>query len=200
MTTRQQRYDNKRLAAIRAAAAEFAEHGYHGSSTAGIAQRLGIQQGSLYYYLKSKEEALEEVCLLALGEYVTRMEKIAETDQPFAAQLLAAVTAHLLRYREKNEALKVYNSERLYLPAARRRRLKKLGSHYRQLLESLLKKAIDRGELREIDAHFAAQMVIGVGNAMGELIVRDTELDVVTQAQKCCDLLLTGMNNPQNQR
>ena len=49
-----------------AAAAVFAEKGYHGTSTKDIADRLGLQQGSLYYYFASKEEALRKVCELSL--------------------------------------------------------------------------------------------------------------------------------------
>lgn len=189
------KFEQSQALAVRAAAAEFARNGYHGTSTADIAARMGIKQGSLYYYLKSKEEALEKVCLLALDDYVERMETIAGTQQPFAAKLMATVTAHLLRYREKDEALKVYNDERLYLPESRRKTLKKRGSRYRKLLESIFVDGIKAGEVRDLDPHFAAQAVIGIGNAMGDLIVRDLDLDTVSMAQKCSDLLLNGLTN-----
>ena len=67
-------YVQHRQDAIRAAAAVFAEKGYHGSSTRDIAERLGIKQGSLYYYFNSKEEALVEVCLYAMRDYAQHMD------------------------------------------------------------------------------------------------------------------------------
>ena len=114
--TESSKYQNQRLAAIRSAASVFAEKGFHGSSTRDIAERMGIKQGSLYYYFKSKEEALGEVCLFGISDYVERMNSIAASDQPFEAKLMATITSHLSSYRERNEALKVYNDERLYLP------------------------------------------------------------------------------------
>ncbi len=187
------RYQLQRRQAIKSAAAVFAEKGYHGSSTRDIAEHLGIKQGSLYYYFKSKEEALEEVCLYGICDYVHRMEDIAASDQPFESKLLATVTSHLSSYREKNEALKVHNDERLYLPEARRTKLKQLGSHYRELLEGIFQSAVDDGTLREsLDCHFAAQTVIGVCNAWGDLIVRDPGLDMFGIIQKCTELLLNG--------
>ncbi len=187
------RYEQQRHQAIKAAAAEFAEHGFHGASTAGIARRIGIKQGSLYYYFKSKEEALFEVCVLALRDYVRRMEAIAANDQPFESRLLATVTSHLGSYREKNEALKVYNAERLYLSEEQRRDLKLQGSRYRQLLEGIFEEAAAAGALRpSVDCHFAALAVIGLCNAWGELIVRDPDLDVFELVQNCTDLLLHG--------
>lgn len=187
------RYRRHRLEAIKAAAAEFAEHGFHGASTARIAQRIGIKQGSLYYYFRSKDEALFEVCMLGMRDYVHRMEIIAGSDQSFESRLLATVASHLTSYREKNEALKVYNAERLYLSEAERRTLKRQGSHYRQLLEGIFEEAASAGLLRDsVDCHFAALAVIGLCNSWGEWIVRDPDLDVFELAQKCTELLLHG--------
>jgi AcrR family transcriptional regulator len=161
--TENQRYQQQRLQAIKSAAAVFAEKGFHGSSTKDIAEHMGIKQGSLYYYFKSKEEALGEVCLFGIEDYV------------------------------EHEALKVYNDERLYLPKAKRKNLKALGSGYRQLLEGIFEDGIRSGELRDsIDSHFAAQAVIGICNAWGDLIVRDPDLDLFEIIQKCSDLLLNG--------
>ena len=196
---KQQRYERQRLSAVRAAAAVFAEYGYHGASTAQIAERMGIKQASLYYYFRSKQQALAEVCLYGIADYVERLQVIADSPQPFAAKLLAVFNAHLAAYREKNEALKVYNDERLYLPEEARGELKRLGSGYRQVLEQLFERAVAAGELKPgLDCHFAAQTVIGLGNAWGDLIVRDPELDTVSLAQHCADLLLYGMTPDQH--
>lgn len=187
------KYQQQKLSAIRAAAAVFAQKGFHGASTTDIAAEMGIKQGSLYYYFKSKEDALAEVCLYGIREYVQRMEEIAVSDEAFEAQLLATVTSHLSSYREKNEALKVHNDERLYLSEIRRKKLKQLGSHYRELLEGIFTAAVTRGVLRPgLDCHFAAQTVIGVCNAWGDLIVRDPELDVFEVIDKVTDVLLHG--------
>jgi AcrR family transcriptional regulator len=187
------RYQDQRKQAIRSAAAVFAEKGFHGSSTRDIAERLGIKQGSLYYYFKSKEEALGEVCLFGIEEYVSRMQDIAGSDQPFEAKLMATVTSHLSSYRERNEALKVYNDERLYLPEARRKKLKQMGSQYRQQLEGIFEDGKKEGVLRPtMDCHFAAQAVIGLCNAWGDIIVRDPDIRMFDIIQKCTDLLLHG--------
>lgn len=189
------RYQQQRLEAIKSAAAVFADKGFHGASTKDIAERMGIKQGSLYYYFKSKEEALGEVCLFGIGDYVQRMQRIASSRQPFEAKLMATLTSHLSSYREKNEALKVYNDERLYLPEEKRRLLKQLGSGYRQLLEGIFEEGMRQGVIRSsIDCHFAAQAVIGICNAWGDVIVRDPDVDIFDIIQKSTDLLLNGFS------
>jgi len=187
------KYQQQRLQAIRSAATVFAEKGFHGSSTRDIAEHMGIKQGSLYYYFKSKEEALGEVCLFGIEDYVDHMTVIAASDQSFESKLMATITSHLSSYRERNEALKVYNDERLYLPEEKRRNLKSLGSGYRQLLEEIFEEGVRSGALREsIDCHFAAQAVIGTCNAWGDIIVRDPDVDLFDIIQKCTDLLING--------
>ena len=187
------KYEQQRQTAIRAAATVFAEKGFHGACTKDIAERMGIKQGSLYYYFKSKEEALGEVCLYGIQDYVEHMATIADSEQPFEAKLIATITSHLSSYRERNEALKVYNDERLYLPKGRRSRLKELGSDYRQRLEGIFEEGKETGAVRQsVDCHFAAQAVIGMCNAWGDLIVRDSDLDLFEVIQKCTDLLING--------
>ncbi|MFT5656651.1 MAG: AcrR family transcriptional regulator, partial [Arenicella sp.] len=110
------KYAKKRLLAIEAAAAVFALKGFHGATTQDIASEMGIKQGSLYYYFKSKEQALQEVCEYGFQNYVQRMQKICAKQQPFEAKLLAIITSHLSNYRQKNNAMKVHNDQRLYLP------------------------------------------------------------------------------------
>ncbi len=187
------RYQLQRQQAIRSAASVFAEKGFHGASTKDIAEHMGIKQGSLYYYFKSKEEALGEVCRYGIEDYVDRMATIARSDQPFESKLMATITSHLTSYREKNEALKVHNDERLYLPEEKRATLKRLGSKYRQQLEGIFEQGVEDGALRkELDCHFAAQAVIGMCNAWGDIIVREAGLDLFDTIQKCTDLILNG--------
>ena len=188
------RYRQQRQLATEAAAQVFAEKGYHGATTADIAAVMGIKQGSLYYYFANKQEALLEVCLLALRDYLAHMELIAGSRQSVQARLQAVISAHLGAYREKHEALKVYNNERLYLSEEQRGVLKAQGSRYRQLLQDLLQQGLDTGDLQApLDANFAALSIIGLCNAWGELIVRDEQLDVFEISQRCTELLLNGL-------
>jgi TetR/AcrR family transcriptional regulator, cholesterol catabolism regulator len=184
------------MEAIRAAAAVFADKGYHGSSTRDIAEHMGIKQGSLYYYFKSKEDALNEVCLYGMQDYVERMKSISAGKDSFKAKLTATVTSHVTKYREKNEALRVYNAERLYLPESKRTKLKELGSGYREQLERIFEDGIRSGEIRtSIDTRFAAHAVIGMCNSWGEFIDRNPDMDLYQIIENCVDLLVNGFTD-----
>src|SRR5215469_1102595 len=80
---------------IDAAAAVFAERGYHGASTQDVADRLGMRQASLYYYFPSKEAALEQVCLRSVGDFVDRAQAIARAPGRAADKLTTLIHSHL---------------------------------------------------------------------------------------------------------
>ncbi len=192
-STHTEKYEIQRKEAILAAAAVFADKGYHGSSTRDIAEYMGIKQGSLYYYFKSKEDALSEVCLYGMQDYAERMNSISASEQSFKAKLVATVTSHVTKYREKNEALRVYNVERLYLPESKRTKLKELGTGYRKQLEQIFEDGIRDGSIRSsIDCRFAAHAVIGMCNSWGEFIDRHPDMDMFQIIENCVDLLING--------
>ncbi len=187
------KYLRKKVRAIEAAARAFADKGFHGATTLDIATEMGIQQGSLYYYFKSKEQALQEVCEYGFENYVTHMQKICNKQQAFEVKMLAVVTSHLSNYRSKHSAMKVHNDQRLYLPVERRVRIKKLGSEYRELLESVLQQGIEERQLRaDLDTHFVAYSIIGICNSWGANLMRDDELDLFETIEQCSDLILYG--------
>ena len=187
------KYAAKKVVAIEAAATVFANKGFHGATTQDIASEMGIQQGSLYYYFKSKEQALQEVCEYGFENHVQRMAKICSRKQPFEAKMQMIITSHLSNYRQKNNALKVHNDQRLYLPKERRTVLKELGTHYRRLLEQTLREGIEQKSVRDdIDTHFVAYSVIGICNAWGANLVRDEDLDLYDTIEQCADLILRG--------
>ncbi len=189
-----ERYQERRTLAVDAAARVFAANGFHGASTSAIAAELGIKQGSLYYYFSSKEAALEAVCLDGLSRYVERIEGELCRTGSVAENLYGVIRSHLESYAGDDDALRVHNTERLYLPVARRKKLKSLGTKHRQALQGLFAQGIESGEVRlGIDPKFAAQSVIAVCNAFGEHVFRRLTRDRDLLARQCTDLLLHGL-------
>src|SRR6188474_2036144 len=80
---------------IDAAARVFAERGYHGATTQDIADLLGIRQASLYYYLPSKEMALEIVCTRGVEDFFKAAQAIVAGPGIPEEKLTSLVRAHI---------------------------------------------------------------------------------------------------------
>jgi AcrR family transcriptional regulator len=82
-------------AVLDAAAAEFASRGFLGASTGAIARRLGLKQDSLYYYIPSKQRALELVCQLSTEEMLGGLMEIVRREDDPVEQFRRAIAFHL---------------------------------------------------------------------------------------------------------
>src|SRR5690348_6534440 len=106
---------------IEAAARVFAERGFHGASTQDIADVLGIRQASLYYYFRSKEAALEQVCARGVEGFLEAATAIAAGPGTASEKLRRLIGAHLLPLQERGDFVKAFLRERQHLPADSRR-------------------------------------------------------------------------------
>src|SRR3954470_17525272 len=87
---------------LAAAARIFREKGYHGTSVRDIAESVGLLKGSLYHYIRSKEDLLARVFDGALEDTATDRPAIATSDasatgrlREMVAAFVRAVTANL---------------------------------------------------------------------------------------------------------
>src|SRR5881227_4334059 len=78
----------------RIAARLFAEKGYHGTSTADLAEALGLQKGSLYAHIESKADLLWEVASEGAAAFHAALDSVPD-DGPVIERIRAALRAHL---------------------------------------------------------------------------------------------------------
>ncbi len=170
-----EKYARRQCEVLDAAAAVFAEKGYHGASTGDISARLGIRQGSLYYYFRSKEEALEQVCLIGVQGFVERVEAIAASERPALAKVRAAVTEHLKALERRRDYVVTFIHQRQHLPAERRRAIAAQSRRYERVVEDILRDGVEAGEIRaDLDCRLMTLALIGMCNAVSVWPARDT--------------------------
>lgn len=130
---------------IDAAAAVFADMGYHGASTKLIADRVGIKQGSLYYYFASKEAALEEVCAKGVGDFIVGLLDILKDEMTVEDRMRAVVANHLRPIEEQGDYVKTFNTQRQYLPEASRKKVGRQTREYEKLILKIFEDGIADG-------------------------------------------------------
>lgn len=164
---RSDRYERRYWEVIDAAAAVFAERGYHGASTQDIADRLGIRQASLYYYFASKEAALEEVAYRGVEAFVDGLAAIEAGGGPAVERLHGAVLNHLHPLRDRTDYVRVFTFERRFLPPGSRRGIGAMARRYEDMLEALLASGVAEGAFRaDLDCRLGALALIGLLNSV----------------------------------
>ena len=177
-----------------AAAAVFAEKGFHGASTRDIADRLGIQQAGIYYYFKSKEAALAEVCRIGVEAFFERATAIAESNSTPAEKLASAVVAHLQPFQNMPNYVEVFHSERRYLARDARKPVRTLARKYEKLLEGLFRSGVEDGSFRaDLDCRLATLAMLGLCNSVMQWYRAENCNDIDDIARQYATIIVEGV-------
>lgn len=189
----------RRAVEIRAAAAKvFAERGYHNATTQDIADVLGIRQASLYYYIPTKEAALEQVCMDGAEGYVSRADAIQRGPGDAVQKLGALVREHLEPLRDRTDFVRVFLRERRHLPDASRRRIGRHARRYERIVQQVLQEGVRAGEFRRgLDSRMAALATIGMCNAAAAWYGREPDAPLERISGAFAQLLVEGIARPQ---
>jgi AcrR family transcriptional regulator len=190
------RWERRYREALGAAATAFAEKGYLGASTKDIADRLGIRQGSLYYYFPSKEAALAAICELGVKDFIGHLRGILAQPIPSAEKLRAAIANHLSPLRTHPEAdyIRVFIRHRHELPVGARQTVAALARDYQSLVEQLFADGIATGQFRTgLNPQLATLALLGLCNSVisARALPRSSSIDDIIG--EYADIIIGGV-------
>jgi AcrR family transcriptional regulator len=168
VATHDSKSDRTRRRILDAAALSFRRRGFASVTLKHIAERAGIQAGSLYYHFDSREEIVEAVLAAGVKNAfaATReaVDALGSGADPLA-RLRAAIAAHLRVILTESD----YSSANLrifgQLPDAIRRRHLKLQRAYGGFWRALFQGAADAGVIRaDLDLAIIRMLTLGALN------------------------------------
>jgi AcrR family transcriptional regulator len=175
-----------------AAAAVFAKKGYHAATTRDIADSLGMQPGSLYYYFESKEAALEEICRIGGTEFGDHIEAILETGLPTREAIRSAIGNHLQGSRRHYVTCFAHN--RRFLPADVVPEMNRLARRYSKLWEDMLQRGVARGEVPAgLDCRLAATAAVALCNGAVPYLEPKSPEEINAFVDGIAALFMTGV-------
>jgi AcrR family transcriptional regulator len=96
----------------RAATELFAEKGFNGTGVTEIGDGAGIQRGSLYYHIKSKEDLLWQIIYDHLQASVAAVKGIAESEAPPGEKLRALIRHQVAFVIERRLEMIIFQRDR----------------------------------------------------------------------------------------
>jgi AcrR family transcriptional regulator len=154
----------RRSELTREAAKLFAQKGYHGTSIGDIADALGVQKGSLYSHIASKEDLLWETLQEGAAAFHAALDGIPD-DLPPVDKIRAALRGHLRVVAEQLDVATVFVQEWRYLESARREEFVAERRRYEERIRELLREGRDLGDLRsDLDDSAAALLFLSAAN------------------------------------
>ena len=180
----------------RTATAMFRARGFAATSMRELATELGLEAGSLYSHIKSKEEILHRVCFGLAEEFFTGFAAAtADTEAPVAAQLRQAIEAHVRVLAGDSAALAVFLHEWRHLSEPARTEFLALRDRYEAAFRALIQRGIAQGELHAPDAAFAALTLLASLNWLPAWYRPDGKLTPDEIAHRLAEQLLGGLRH-----
>ncbi|HET7744839.1 MAG TPA: TetR/AcrR family transcriptional regulator [Gaiellaceae bacterium] len=154
----------RRTELTRQAARLFAERGYHGTSMDALAQSLGVQKGSLYSLIGSKQELLFETMREGANAFHAALDEIPD-DLPAVERIRLALRGHLRVVAEQLDVATVFTREWRYLDDEYREEILTERRRYEERFRALVREGVEDGELRvDLDAGATALLALSAAN------------------------------------
>jgi TetR/AcrR family transcriptional regulator, cholesterol catabolism regulator len=154
----------RRAELTRQAARLFAERGYHGTSIGDLAEAMGVQKGSLYAHIASKQDLLYGTMREGADAFHGGLDAIPE--QLLATEKIRlALRSHLRVVAEQLDVATVFTREWRYLEGERREEILAERRRYEERFRALFREGREHGELRtDLDESAAALLVLSALN------------------------------------
>lgn len=158
-------YQQRRQEILKAAAQVFKEKGLQGASLGEVADALGTDRASLYYYVGSRQELFADVVREAVEGNVAMAEAIRAKDVPAPVKLRELAVSLMQSYADNYPFLYVYIQEDLSRLGDRNEEAHALNRKYDAAVIGIIQQGLDEGSLRaEASARTIAFGFIGMLN------------------------------------
>lgn len=150
---------------IAVAARLFKEKGYRATTLEDIAAAVGMLKGSLYYYIRSKEELLYLVVRDPIRQAHNKLEEIVKSDAPVRVKIAQAITNHMTLFHQHYPHIAVYLHDFHNLMQKLEKNAIETPKHYQRLWAELLQQGVETGELRyDLNTKVTGYAILGMCN------------------------------------
>ena len=162
----------------------IARKGMAAATVQEIADEAGVAKGTIYLYFRDRDELIEKTFQGAMTQLIARIDAVLDQELPFDEKIRAIMAAKIRFFSENREFFRLYLTLRMPEGPAPRQRRQKETCHpqYRaraQNLAAVLKQAMERGEVREMDPYRLAMFIIEGSTAI--ILERLTEESTPTE-------------------
>jgi AcrR family transcriptional regulator len=184
----------RRTEMVAAAARLFSERGYNGTSMQHLGEALGLQKGSLYAHIGSKEDLLFDVVEQGAARFLERGETALAHDGDAAARLRMLLVGHIETATEHLDAATVFLNEWRYLSEELRAVIQTKRDRYQHIVEQIVADGIASGEFRDdADVRFASLLVLSAGNWTYAWYRPGGSLSPTEIGERFADLIVNGL-------
>lgn len=178
---------------LQAAQRLFRERGFQATSVRDIAAAMGLQAGSLYSHIESKDELLWEIASAAADRFFAMIEPIVASDQIVTQKLRDVIRGHVRVITEQLDAAAVYSTEWRHLSDERRKQFIERRDRYESLIRDLVRDGIEQGHFGPFEPSTATLVILSTLNWIYQWFRHDGRMTPDDLAKMMTDFIFDGL-------
>ena len=171
----------------------FARRGFRATSVRDIADALGIQAGSLYAHIETKEDLLWGIVNAAADRFFAAVEPIVASDLLPIEKLRRVMAAHVGVITAGTASASVYSTQWRHLTEPRRNAFAARRDAYEEIILGLVHDCIREGTFADMDEKFATLLILSSMNWIYQWYRPDGPMAPDEIAAKLTDMLFQGL-------
>jgi len=152
----------RRQRILSCAAELFSQKGYSRALVSELAKRIGVTKPFIYYYVKNKQDILEQICIATIDLPHMVMEEVFAEDLSPTDRLYTFVRRFATVQGMNQNYVSVFFREELNLSPDVRQYVTRRRREFDERLEGLLRKGVETGDFRIADVPVTARAIAGM--------------------------------------
>jgi len=164
LTFREERAAERKASIIKAAAKVFSKKGYHETTVEEIAREIRHTKGSIYYYVKRKQDLLFECHDLAMTMLLDSLDRILASGLAPGLMLKEAIRNHIRILAGELHLLTVALGSDYLLEDKYARVIFQKRDAYETRIRNIIREGMNQGVFRPVQQKLAAFVILGAAN------------------------------------
>jgi TetR/AcrR family transcriptional regulator, cholesterol catabolism regulator len=190
------RYEIKKNDILENAAKMFSKKGFEKAALEDIAHELKMTKGSLYYYIKSKEDMLFQCIMRALKMTHDMMDEVEKLDLPPELRLQQVIVGHT-KVLTTDFVVGVLRQQELLLPKHMRDAVIHERDRFEQRFFAIVKEGIQKGIFQKEDYKMKGYAILGALNWIPRWYSPDGKLSPEEIGGIMAKYLIRGLLTPE---
>jgi TetR/AcrR family transcriptional regulator, cholesterol catabolism regulator len=174
----------------------FFAKGFHATSIEDVARDVGMLKGSLYYYIKSKDDLLFQLLLAGIEDSDAFIARQIDPEADPLEQLERAIRAQIDYIIGNRVQFGLFLHEFDSLPGKRQHKLIAVMSRYNSRFVDLVRRGQEQGKLIEGEPWIIVNGILGMCNWLYRWYDTDEISDPEKVKQVFLRMLLQGIRKP----
>ena len=178
---------------LNSAANLFYTKGFHGTTIEDVARDVGMLKGSLYYYIKSKEDLLYQLLLTVIERGDAYIAARVDPSGEPVEQLQKAIEAQIDLIIENQVRVGLFFHEFDTLPVKRQQKVLAVMSRYNNRFVDLVRKGQEQGRLIDGEPWLVVNGLLGMCNWIYRWYHADQQMDAAAVKRVFVEMTMKGI-------